>query len=128
MRISDWSSDVCSSDLFADRVRQQCFDRRLVGAGDQPRLFDRKPLERGEQQYLPAERGQLDEALVRGANQRRLFVVAAFAIVDIGDFPDAVQTAVEVDPTVVAAVELPGFGADNIEVGAADLVDRTDAV
>src|SRR3546814_16983033 len=34
---------------FADRVRQQCFDRRLVGAGDQPRLFDRKPLERGEQ-------------------------------------------------------------------------------
>src|SRR3546814_10539771 len=65
MRISDWSSDVCSSDLFADRVRQQCFDRRLVGAGDQPRLFDRKPLERGEQQYLPAERGQLDEALVR---------------------------------------------------------------
>src|SRR3546814_14667130 len=110
MRISDWSSDVCSSDLFADRVRQQCFDRRLVGAGDQPRLFDRKPLERGEQQYLPAERGQLDEALVRGANQRMLFVVAAVALVDIGAFPDAVTPALEADPRAVAPVAFTGRG------------------
>src|SRR3546814_10758646 len=105
MRISDWSS-TCALPIFlddqhrgprfavefADRIGQQCFDRRLVGARDQPRLFDRKSLERGEQQYLPAERGQLDEALVRGADQRMLFVVAAFAIVDIGAFPDAVKT------------------------------------
>src|SRR3546814_13702404 len=115
MRISDWSSDVCSSDLFADRVRQQCFDRRLVGAGDQPRLFDRKPLERGEQKYLPAERGQLDEALVRGAKQRMLIVVAAFAIVEIGAIPDAVKHEDEVDPRAVAPGTVPGWGGEDVE-------------
>src|SRR3546814_8987021 len=37
MRISDWSSDVCSSDLIADRFGSQCVvasvDARRVGGG-----------------------------------------------------------------------------------------------
>src|SRR3546814_6659225 len=31
MRISDWSSDVCSSDLFAPRSRTRCLDRAAGG-------------------------------------------------------------------------------------------------
>src|SRR3546814_9923451 len=37
MRISDWSSDVCSSDLSVERMRQ-CLDARGVGA---QKLFQR---------------------------------------------------------------------------------------
>ena len=107
---------------FADRVGQQHFDRRLVGAGDKPGLLDRKSFKRGEQQYLPAERGQLHEALMRGMDQRMLFVVAAFAIVDIGAFPDAVKIAVEVDPRAVAAVEFVRSGDDDFEGGVNEIV------
>src|SRR3546814_10776057 len=54
MRISDWSSDVCSSDLFGERAAQEAFvDRRRAQqqrvarleaqlAGDQPRLADQR--------------------------------------------------------------------------------------
>src|SRR3546814_13401259 len=33
MRISDWSSDVCSSDLFGGRLRRKTIKARIVGAG-----------------------------------------------------------------------------------------------
>src|SRR3546814_8790212 len=41
MRISDWSSDVCSSDLLLDLVEQQHAVRMLVdGIGEQPALVE----------------------------------------------------------------------------------------
>ena len=43
------------------------------------------------------------EALERADYDRILAIVAAFAIVDIGAFPDPVKPAVEVDPRSVAA-------------------------
>src|SRR3546814_4984963 len=50
MRISDWSSDVCSSDLDLDRLRIR---KELVG-----QLLDRRRHCRREKQGLPI-RGQL---------------------------------------------------------------------
>src|SRR3546814_2803796 len=50
MRISDWSSDVCSSDLLAVILRQRpvvacaCgFDARTAGAAFEQRQADRRP-------------------------------------------------------------------------------------
>src|SRR3546814_9934720 len=49
MRISDWSSDVCSSDLFDYLVVGAGFagsvmaERRAVGAGKKVLLIDRRP-------------------------------------------------------------------------------------
>src|SRR3546814_795269 len=40
MRISDWSSDVCSSDLFDDRGHGQAVKRAAVVAGDHHVLGD----------------------------------------------------------------------------------------
>ena len=100
---------------FAHRIGEQRFDGLAVGAGDQARFLDRKAFERGEQQDLAAERGDLDQASVRGADQRMLVIVAAFAIVDESAFPDAVEVAVEVDACAVAAMEFVRRGDDDFE-------------
>src|SRR3546814_3848340 len=44
MRISDWSSDVCSSDLVEPRLRRRRRQQRRMGAGDgrKAALADRK--------------------------------------------------------------------------------------
>src|SRR3546814_2024734 len=44
MRISDWSSDVCSSDLVFDRDR--CIQERGDRVGDGEQIARRDPLER----------------------------------------------------------------------------------
>jgi hypothetical protein len=69
----------------------------------------------GEQQYLATERRHLPKSLVRRADERVFGVVAAFAIVDIGAFPDAVKTAIKVDAAAGAAAELVGCRDDHLQ-------------
>src|SRR3546814_4493517 len=59
MRISDWSSDVCSSDLLDDQVGAQL-------ALDVDRPF------RGQEQRLAVEVGPERGALLRDLDERRL--------------------------------------------------------
>src|SRR3546814_15533852 len=43
MRISDWSSDVCSSDLFPRRLVYQAVDSRLVTWDEEEYIFEYDP-------------------------------------------------------------------------------------
>src|SRR3546814_5771911 len=62
MRISDWSSDVCSSDLFpdpaswlVDRERQAAFDRAPNAFDDGTRAIRREHFERSEERRVGKE-------------------------------------------------------------------------
>src|SRR3546814_14009421 len=44
MRISDWSSDVCSSDLFRQQIRRSWFQHAARGMDHRHTVFDGDPL------------------------------------------------------------------------------------
>src|SRR3546814_11580889 len=52
MRISDWSSDVCSSDLLAGRARQQWQRRSKRWLGELSRRVAARHADAGEVAYL----------------------------------------------------------------------------
>src|SRR3546814_18121118 len=88
MRISDWSSDVCSSDLAFDPVAQQfgaaVVDPRQLAAIDRDRLVARD----GAQRIF--QLGKLDEGRrARQADARPLFIVRMIHLepqaADMGD-------------------------------------------
>src|SRR3546814_6899192 len=62
MRISDWSSDVCSSDLIPDRDAER------------PRLVDEIVLDAGARENDQTGRHRIDQPLI--ALERRRFLVA----------------------------------------------------
>src|SRR3546814_13244300 len=77
MRISDWSSDVCSSDLVVELERrgelafepfEDAGDLGLVGAADH---------DRGGAEHFVRQRGVGDERRARGAEQRRAATLGA---------------------------------------------------
>ena len=89
--------------LTFDGIWVDWYLRRYVGV----------PLNRGPQ----SNEVMAGEALVGGADKRMLAIVAAFAVVDIGAFPDAVEIAVKVDAGVVAVVKFIGRRDDHFEGG-----------
>src|SRR3546814_6106136 len=56
MRISDWSSDVCSADLLAARVAQAAGAGGVVLLSDSDGLYDRNPAQPGAQHIARVER------------------------------------------------------------------------
>src|SRR3546814_12108233 len=77
MRISDWSSDVCSSDLFVDHLRHR---ESLARSGDAEQHLVAFAIERGRDEFL--DRGRLIARGLIVANQFESF--AAFDLVGAG--------------------------------------------
>src|SRR3546814_11093853 len=75
MRISDWSSDVCSSDLFADLAREI---RRQLGAGSRESLDipQRESVERGGVERFQGTSWAGHDAIIVPQSQRNLNVSA----------------------------------------------------
>src|SRR3546814_13696553 len=80
MRISDWSSDVCSSDLVAEEKEQQPAHRieeQDVAEPDQVEMREaeqRQPYHAGimrRRRAAPLRRGALDDQQGAGAEQQR---------------------------------------------------------
>src|SRR3546814_12832387 len=70
MRISDWSSDVCSSDLFLGAASTVTGSKYLVDTGDRKILIDcglfqgLKELRLKSWEYLPVEVSKIDVVLL----------------------------------------------------------------
>src|SRR3546814_5499243 len=67
MRISDWSSDVCSSDLRPDRIRARIVDLAVGRLSDLPDRARRARAGDGRAAPRPAGGCGGDDAVARGA-------------------------------------------------------------
>src|SRR3546814_8995402 len=81
MRISDWSSDVCSSDRAVDVRRQRAAEAEVVGAG--LLLADRPAARVGRVRGEPGEQGGPADAGLHGDQ--------AAAVVEGGDAVERTQ-------------------------------------
>src|SRR3546814_4707557 len=89
MRISDWSSDVCSSDLFDRRDQHQDVQRQIVADGEKREQFEYKREQHGVPPAHPA-RGKESQDHETGVAHRIEHRIAAIAI-GHGDFAIAVD-------------------------------------
>src|SRR3546814_19393938 len=96
MRISDWSSDVCSSDLFAaaatiggEAVVAERADALAVGAAQQVDDMRRAEALAGGGDRVERVAGDLEAVLGHRRSEAGVAVAAAFCVLSEGGEPDA---------------------------------------
>src|SRR3546814_14034687 len=98
MRISDWSSDVCSSDLF-EKIACQHFSRFFVAsvkarlARDMFRSIDAQYLGFQENPFVLDPRQRCDGGMTTGAKTQQESTLRPHAIAGLGIVNDGEQVA-----------------------------------
>src|SRR3546814_14458098 len=90
MRISDWSSDVCSSDLMRDKQQEECDSQWRAGCGCSARIgHHRSP--------LPAASGNTQRCIITNESDGITIMVISTPIVGLAwkTFTTACMVAVE---------------------------------